>query len=1050
MSVTRFPERLRSRLITFVTPSPQHEYATGAVSSCPAVGRFVRSALGRTCAHVFVVVFGVLLFASRAAADVQFAQGDPNAPLTISADRAERIPDGLSDVWVLSGNCLIQQGDVVARSQSGVIWVEKLVGSPGYGVSAYLESNVLVERSRRPLAAGPQPGMERLPSPTLSDQKWMGKFTTHQVPRIAIRSVVVNPAHDSDLMRRAVRSRPRPPTDGIFRTQFTEEIPTGPPVAAAGTRRLRAFPRSDVRVQAEWLPSQNGQESIAVVKNGVQIIVEGVPEVGVVDISTDRLVIWTRGLEGADLSGQTTQSSETPLEFYMEGNIEFRQGERIIYASAMYYDVRANVGVVLDAEMLTPMEQYAGKLRVAARELRQLSKDQFRATGARMTSSRLGEPTYWLEADSVDFQDRQTPIIDPLTGQPVIDPLTNQPAIDHERLITGAGNRIYLGGVPIFYWPRITTDLNDGVLYLRRIRVRSDGIFGTQLLTDWNAYELFGLKPIEGTEWLLSGDYMSERGPGGGTSFRYDRPGFLGLAGPTRGFADVWGIHDTGLDNLGLDRRALDPGKEFRGRAFWQHRQHFWNGFQVTGEVGFISDRNFLEQYFEDEWDTQKDQTTGIELKRITENRSWSITSDVRLNDIYTQTEWLPRGDHFWLGESLLFDRLTWYEHSSAGYARFKTATPPTDPADAVNYMPMAWEVPNDGERLVTTHELDLPMQLGHVRMVPYVLGQLAHWGSDINGDDIQRAYGQFGVRASLPMWRVDPCIESRLLNVHGLAHKVVFDAEFAHGEANRSVEEFPLYDPLDDDSIEAFRRRYTEQDFGPGATIPMIYDERYYAVRSGLGSWVTSPATEVLDDLTVLRLGARQRWQTKRGMPGARRIIDYVVFDTHLSLFPKKDRDNFGEYLGLLDYDFRWHVGDRFTLLSDGIFDVFAGGQRVVTFGGLVNRPYRGSLYLGYRTFDGPFTNQVLLASLNYRMSEKWIASFGSSVDLSNDGNIGQHLAITRLGESFLVRVGFNIDESKDNVGVKLAIEPRFLRSGQGKPIQGIFVPPAGANGLE
>ena len=78
-------------------------------------------------------------------------------------------------------------------------------------------------------------------------------------------------------------------------------------------------------------------------------------------------------------------------------------------------------------------------------------------------------------------------------------------------------------------------------------------------------------------------------------------------------------------------------------------------GYQMSvamtncGAVGWISDRNFLEEYYKNEWDNHKDETTGLELKRISGNSSWSITADVRINDFFTQTNWLPRADHFWL-----------------------------------------------------------------------------------------------------------------------------------------------------------------------------------------------------------------------------------------------------------------------------------------------------------------------------------------------------------------------------------------------------------------
>ena len=78
----------------------------------------------------------------------------------------------------------------------------------------------------------------------------------------------------------------------------------------------------------------------------------------------------------------------------------------------------------------------------------------------------------------------------------------------------------------------------------------------------------------------------------------------------------------------------------------------------------------------------------------------------------------------------------------------------------------------------VTRHEIDLPLELGPTKIVPYVLGEAAFWGEDLNGDSFSRFYGQTGVRASLPMWRADPTVQSELFNLNGLAHKMVFEVE--------------------------------------------------------------------------------------------------------------------------------------------------------------------------------------------------------------------------------------------------------------------------------
>jgi hypothetical protein len=353
--------------------------------------------------------------------------------------------------------------------------------------------------------------------------------------------------------------------------------------------------------------------------------------------------------------------------------------------------------------------------------------------------------------------------------------------------------------------------------------------------------------------------------------------------------------------------------------------------------------------------------------------------------------------------------------------------------------------------------------------VVPFALGELGHWGQDINGDDIQRAYMNTGIRASIPFWAVDPTVRDALFYLNGLAHKVVFEAEFSYSDASQDLDQFPTYDKLDDNSIEDMRRRLFFSPFGGpqfGGTLannfyipspPLAqsfidprFDPRFYAVRSGMHGWVAGPSYEIAEDLMALRLGMRNRLQTKRGPVDDLRIIDWLTFDTHATLFPDDDRDNAGEVLGMLDYDLRWNLGDRFSILSDGYADTFGNGLQTASIGMLINRPTRGNFYLGFRTLNGTIDAQVLTAAVNYRMSPKWIASASSSVDFGPTGNIGQTLGFTRIGESLNTFVGMNVDESKDSVGASFLIEPRFIPNLNIARKTGIEVPPAGAFGLE
>ena len=266
--------------------------------------------------------------------------------------------------------------------------------------------------------------------------------------------------------------------------------------------------------------------------------------------------------------------------------------------------------------------------------------------------------------------------------------------------------------------------------------------------------------------------------------------------------------------------------------------------------------------------------------------------------------------------------------------------------------------------------------------------------------------------------------------------------------------------DSIDDDSIDAFRRHYLTNTFGipsysplplpPGTPWVQAFDERYYALRYGLQDWVTSPSTEIYDDLMVARLGWHERWQTKRGSPDNMRTVDWITFDTNISIFPDPNRDDNGSTFGLWDYDFTWHVGDKLTMVSDGIFDFFADGQKIVTIGGFLSRPPRGSLYAGFTLLEGPMDAKIFAISYTYLMSPKWATTLGTSIDFGAQPSYAQNFSLTHIGESFLVNFGFTVDPTRDSVGVALAVEPRFLPKNRLGNANGLQIPPAGALGLE
>jgi len=836
----------------------------------------------------------------------------------------------------------------------------------------------------------------------------------------------------------------------------------GPPL---GTRRIRVIPRSDVPVQFDS-QSNGSNETVATVTNGVNILIDGLPNsgplgfAGSIDVSADRLVVWTTGNFGTT----TIQQNNTPLELYMEGNIVFREGDRVVQAKAMYYNVNQRNGVILDAELLTPVPRFEGLVRLKAEVLRQVDRDRFVAQNASLTTSRLGIPTYEFKSGLLTLQDEQVPAINPFTGQPQINPQTDEPITDHEQMVTGQNNVIWVEGVPVFYWPFFAGDLERPPLYVNSFAYRHDDVFGNQVLIDFNPYEILGLRhPPQGTDWTASLDYLSLRGLGGGTKFGYSRPGFFDPAGRSEGFIDIWYIDDHGTDNLGLDRRDLTFPQPGRGRTLGRFEEDLPADWQLRLELGEVTDRNFLEQYYQQEWEEQKDQVDRLGLRHTWDNMSLELSASANADPFFTQTENLPKLDHYWLGQPLLDDAFTWYEHTNVGYLRQDQVNEPTDPTDQSQFNFLPYDVDAHGLRAATRNEFDLPFQAGPVKFVPYALGEVAYWGAgqfdpttgDVTGS-LDRAYGQFGLRATMPMWSVNPTIQSELWNVNGIAHKVVFNGEFFYANATgNDLGTLPIYDEIDDNNIQAIRRRLAFEDYPfiapPPLTpfqVPLQFDERFYALRRDLMGWATGP-TEIAGDETEIKFDIDQRWQTKRGIPGQEHVVDWIALDTDFEIFPDPDQ-NFGSAAGLLDYDFHWFVGDRLTVVSYGGYDFFSDGQRYTSVGGFISRPPRGSLYLGFNDYEGPISSDVITASYTYRMTQKWLSTFGTSFDMRNQGNIGESFRLTRVGESFLFTMGVNVDVSRGNVGFSVALIPRFLGHDPSVTRGQIDVPPAGVYGLE
>lgn len=912
------------------------------------------------------------------------------------------------------------------------------------------------------------------------------------------------------------------------------------PILPGSQRKTRIYPLTggpDFTIQR--LPDVDGYMTL-VIRGGVQVVTEGPPPLGIIDLSADSVVIWRRVGAQRDLgpNNEVIEPAGEPMELYLEGNVIIRQDKRQVagigdnqgyIAKRAYYDMRTGRAIVLEAEldMFAPglivptklfsprIEQYRPVVPGANGGLA-YGLEEIRADRTVITGSRFPIPGYRFNSRSIDINHVVSAKANPNTGRTAGDPRNPQTPQDLTWRIDARQNVFYMGPVPVFYWPRILADADDIEPPLRQIQYGYNNYFGQMVLADFNAFRLFGIRRPQWIDaWNLDIDYLAMRTksfPALGSEIGWFGKDFLAdVLDPYRretrpanelppegyyGYLDLWGLRDYGVDVLGSGPaietpngrfvlpNGTPPGKRgfqrgvsgipglpngappfqnFRGRFNMRHMQSLldagadpYEDFRFQVEAGYVSDRYFLEEYYKRLSETGLDQETLGYLIRQKENWAWSVWAEANLQNFYTDTQWLPRLDYYRLGDSPLNNWLTYYQHSGVDYANVHTAVEVNNP-NIFAFMPFDPISNTSGPwrsgRLYSNHEVDLPLNFGNiVRVIPYVQGQAVGWDNQINGSAVGRVWGAAGARADIMAWRRYPDVESDLFNVHGINHKVTFEADYRNAYSNLSLNRIGVQDDLDDNKYEEVRRYFALTQY-IGGVLPPQYDPRHLILRRTI-----SPITGTTDAQTsieTLQLNLHSRLQTKRGPEGRRRIIDFMTLDLTTTFFPYAQRDNFGKPFGQNMYNWQWFIGDRTSLLSYGWFEFFditgqptnkatthlgnnPFGLNVITSGVSISRPPRANIFIGYTILDsGQVTTSALNPSISYWMSPKWYATFSTSYDFGNAIWLSSMFSFTRVGADYLTTIGLVVDPQRNNFSqFAIAISPRIspgLRLGSG-----------------
>jgi hypothetical protein len=689
--------------------------------------------------------------------------------------------------------------------------------------------------------------------------------------------------------------------------------------------------------------------------------------------SQSGVVFSTPGKKGVLAGG--SNSREEIRGVYLEGDVVISRGERFFRGPRAYYDFITNRSLMTNVVFRTVQKQRNIPIYIRAEEARTLSDREMWFKNAKVSSSDFYSPTYHIGASRAYVKDVTIyeEKVDPKTKRIVRgDKLSEQ-----SFLATMDHSTFNVRSIPVMYWPWTRKTVTDGNSALRTIQVGSDSDLGSGVNTKWHLFRLLGLVKPEGFKGLANlGIY--DKGILGGADLEYLRESFSG-------YVNAHGVtNHEGKDDFGDAREDVIAPKN-RSRLTWRHKQFLSNDWQLQGEFSYISDRNYLEKFFPSEFHSGKDQETLVYAKKQRDNWVFDVLLQARVNSFYTRTESLPDVGFFVIGQQLCDMPLVWFSEQHAGIKRWRPDTRIADMTQGSTSL----------GRFDTRQEVNLPVHLGPVNLLPYAVGRLTHWTASRAPDgERTRPYGQVGVRASTRIWKVYEKVTSRLWDLRGLRHVLTPEATIFLADAH-GVDPAKLW-PLDPD---------------------------------------VEPNISSLSGFTV---GLTQRLQTRRGLPGKRRIVDWMRFKVEAGAFSNSNSSmpadgrvfaHSPEYsLGrnFVNAAYEWNVSEGATFRANGNYDVDRGKLGHLNMGLSVERDPRFQYYVGL--FSVPaLDSSVGTLGFSYKIDKKYTFSVFEQYDFDFDGGKGvtTSFKITRKFPRWYAGVAVIFDQTRDDIGLYLTLWP-------------------------
>ncbi len=290
-----------------------------------------------------------------------------------------------------------------------------------------------------------------------------------------------------------------------------------------------------LRFNADRVVYEPGQgESYLMLIGDVRVFYEDRQHNREVSLKTERAVLFLAGKKEAqgpaEFGGQVDAGSVAGV--YLEDNAVITSGAFTVRAPRMYYDLRLNQAILLQAVMYTYDVRRHIPLYMRADVVRQTSRQSFEARQALVTTSAFAEPHFAIGASQLTMERRELP------GGGV------------EQWFTAKNTTFRAGGIPLFYWPYMTAETEN--VPIKSVSFGHSSQNGFEIGTRWNLFALLGRQKPDGVDADLALDYRGDHGPATGVDVDYAEDGM-------RGRLESYLLpQDNGTDEIS-DRQDIEP-----------------------------------------------------------------------------------------------------------------------------------------------------------------------------------------------------------------------------------------------------------------------------------------------------------------------------------------------------------------------------------------------------------------------------------------------------------------------------------------------------------